>query len=94
MIDGDEMQANRELGDSHDHLLATQQRVANELARAQSDRRVGIGHLCGVLVSILRLTRSPLAGYLGRHEFSLVVRSRRGLSERAREFSALAGSEP
>lgn len=36
-------------GDSHDHLLATEQRVADELARAQRDRRVGVGHLGGLM---------------------------------------------
>lgn len=31
---------------SHDHLLAAQQRVADELARAQSNGSVGVGHGC------------------------------------------------
>jgi hypothetical protein len=31
---------------SHDHLLAAQKGVANELARAQSHGRVGVRHLC------------------------------------------------
>lgn len=31
---------------SHDHLLTAQQRVADELARAQSDGGVGVGHGC------------------------------------------------
>lgn len=48
-IDGNEMQAGSEIGDSHDHLLATEQRVADELARAQRDRRVGVGHLGGLM---------------------------------------------
>ena len=30
---------------SHDHLLAAQQRVADELAGAQGDGGVGVGHL-------------------------------------------------
>ena len=34
---------------SHDHLLATEQRVANELARAQRDGGVGVGHLGGLM---------------------------------------------
>jgi hypothetical protein len=33
---------------SHDHLLAAEQRVANELARAQSHGGVVVGHVCGV----------------------------------------------
>jgi len=39
-------------GDSHDHLLAAQQRVADELARAQSDGGVRIGHLRGWMASL------------------------------------------
>jgi hypothetical protein len=33
---------------SHDHLLAAEQRVADELARAQSHGGVVVGHVCGV----------------------------------------------
>jgi hypothetical protein len=34
--------------DINDHLLAAEQRVANELARAQSHGGVVVGHVCGV----------------------------------------------
>jgi hypothetical protein len=34
---------------SHDHLLAAEQRVADELARAQSHGGVGVGHLGGLM---------------------------------------------
>jgi hypothetical protein len=35
--------------DSHDHLLAAEQRVADELARAQRNRGVRVGHLGGLM---------------------------------------------
>jgi hypothetical protein len=38
--------------DVNDHLLAAEQRVANELAGAQSDGGVGVGHLRGWMASL------------------------------------------
>ena len=47
---GGEVAGREFVGDSHDHLLAAQQRVANELARTQGDGGVGISHLRGWMV--------------------------------------------
>lgn len=35
---------------SHDHLLATQERVAEELARPQGNGGLGVGHLRGLVM--------------------------------------------
>lgn len=41
---------------SHDHLLTAEQRVANELARAQGDGGVGVSHLRGWRCCLAELT--------------------------------------
>lgn len=60
--------------DSHDHLLAAKQRVADELARAQRDRSVDVGHLGGwMAVGVAMLPTISRPGGFKSGIFPLVV---------------------